>query len=228
MYIDDNNFHFPRSHVIEPDIRDTNRLLAKDTIPALGGLNPDPSLLEWLPTAEKRPLFPYLKPSEVFRCASDKGQFKTMCPYCRFPNYKPTNWKMVGCSYQYNGSRPALLLGGGFRECPNLDEYERMGSRPENWAPSPSRFILMHEPPAAIYGCSGHGAEWHQWHHSGIKTDFEDPAYAPQQFISPVLFVDGHAATHNFSKQLSTDPYFPYEQTRDWMWYKPIKPLQVP
>ena len=45
----------------------------------------------------------------------------------------------------------------------------------------------MHEPPARIYGCSVHGQEWHQWHYACTKTDFEDPVYAPQQFVSPVL-----------------------------------------
>jgi len=44
---------------------------------------------------------------------------------------------------------------------------------------------------------------------------------APPQFISPILFVDGHTAVHNFSKALTVDPYYPYEETKDWMWYKP-------
>jgi len=44
---------------------------------------------------------------------------------------------------------------------------------------------------------------------------------APPQFISPILFVDGHTAAHNFSKALTVDPYYPYEETKDWMWYKP-------
>ena len=25
----------------------------------------------------------------------------------------------------------------------------------------------------------------------------------------------------NFSKSLSIDPYYPYEPTKDWIWYKP-------
>ena len=28
---------------------------------------------------------------------------------------------------------------------------------------------------------------------------------------------------HNSSKSLSEDPYFPYEATKDWMWYKPSR-----
>jgi hypothetical protein len=36
-----------------------------------------------------------------------------------------------------------------------------------------------------------------------------------------VLFVDGHAALHDFSKSVMTDPYYPYEETKDWQWYQP-------
>lgn len=27
-------------------------------------------------------------------------------------------------------------------------------------------------------------------------------------------------AVHNFSKALAVDPYYPYEETKDWIWYK--------
>jgi hypothetical protein len=43
-----------------------------------------------------------------------------------------------------------------------------------------------------------------------------------QRFISPILFTDGHAASHDFSRALKTDPEFPYEATPGWMWYKPM------
>ena len=52
-------------------------------------------------------------------------------------------------------------------------------------------------------------------------TDFLDPRVAPALFKSPILFVDGHAAFYDFSKVLMTDPWFIYEETRDWVWYKP-------
>ncbi len=56
-----------------------------------------------------------------------------------------------------------------------------------------------------------------------------DPRLAPQRFISPVLFIDSHAAFHNFSRSLSENPYYPYEATKDWMWYKPAdnKPIKA-
>jgi prepilin-type processing-associated H-X9-DG protein len=46
---------------------------------------------------------------------------------------------------------------------------------------------------------------------------------APFTFVSPILFVDGHTAIHNFSRALKTDPYHPYEPTKDWIWYEPLR-----
>jgi hypothetical protein len=42
-----------------------------------------------------------------------------------------------------------------------------------------------------------------------------------QKFISPILFVDSHSASHDFTHALKDDPDFPMEPTKDWMWYKP-------
>ncbi|MFN7141984.1 MAG: hypothetical protein ACK4UN_21905 [Limisphaerales bacterium] len=46
---------------------------------------------------------------------------------------------------------------------------------------------------------------------------------APRNFISPVLFADGRVQVHNFTKALTEDPYYPFEETADWMWYKPAR-----
>jgi len=62
---------------------------------------------------------------------------------------------------------------------------------------------------------------WFQWHQSVRGTEFLDPKVAPGRFISPILFVDGHTAAHNFTKSLADDPLYPYEPTADWVWYKP-------
>ncbi len=200
-------------------------LTPKATCATLGGFNPIPQLLCILPSAEKRPLYDYLKPSEVFRCPADKGQAKTPCPltggrHIPLHNFKPTKWEAAGCSYDYNAEPLMVLEGGGLKEA-NFKYMYTIASRSESAIPEPSRFILMHEPPARIYGCPTHGPEWYQWHFSRIPSDISDPVYARQQFISPVLFADGHAAVHNFSKSLSTDPFFPYEPTKDWIWYIP-------
>jgi prepilin-type processing-associated H-X9-DG protein len=63
---------------------------------------------------------------------------------------------------------------------------------------------------------------WTQWHYSLGASDIEDPFYARERFVSPILFVDGHVSIHNFTKALTEDVYFPYERTKDWVWYQPI------
>jgi prepilin-type processing-associated H-X9-DG protein len=61
---------------------------------------------------------------------------------------------------------------------------------------------------------------WYQWHRARAGNEFRDPRLAPSLFYSPVAFMDGHVAIHNFSKSLQKDPYHPFEETRDWIWYK--------
>jgi len=95
----------------------------------------------------------------------------------------------------------------------------------EAWVQDSVRFILFYEPPAAPQVCHGQPPlfkpRWYQWHRYRGRSDFLDPRFAPGQFYSPVLFVDGHAKVLNFTKALTTDPYYPFEETRDWIWYKP-------
>jgi len=68
LYTDDNGSKFPPSHVFEPNGK------LKNCVYAVGGK--DPRTLDNLcsPSPEIRPLYPYLKRSEVFRCSADKGQ----------------------------------------------------------------------------------------------------------------------------------------------------------
>jgi hypothetical protein len=94
-----------------------------------------------------------------------------------------------------------------------------MGRRID-WIPNPSKFILVYEPPARLYAM-GETPEWYQWHYRGRASDVSDIRNAPPRFYSPILFVDGHSQFLNFSKSLQDDPLFPYEETKDWMWYKP-------
>jgi NDP-sugar pyrophosphorylase family protein len=41
-----------------------------------------------------------------------------------------------------------------------------------------------------------------------------------QRFVSPILFVDEHAAKHDFTAALKTDPQYPIEETKEWVWYQ--------
>jgi len=45
---------------------------------------------------------------------------------------------------------------------------------------------------------------------------------APGNFYSPILFVDGRARFHNFTRSLCVNPYYPFEETPEWIWYKPL------
>ena len=214
LYTDDHNSKFPPTYVNET----TPPFDPKETRQALGGFDPAPPWLVAYPTAGVRPLYNYMRPSEVYRCPLDKGQ---ACWPCKpVPELKPSNWKTIGCSYHYNSGNLIYPNGGGFRQTP-ADAANGLAEKNESWVPSPERYILAHEPPARVYVCTCDIALWHQWHFVRGPSDIFDPQLARQDFISPVLFVDGHVAQHNFSKSLSTDPYYPYEETKNWIWYKP-------
>jgi len=182
-----------------------------------GGADPIPKLTEYYALARSRPLYNYMKPSDVYRCPVDKGQDVPNC----ISRFKPSNFSAIGCSYQYNAGGLATLTDGGFKKTPE-DPSDGLASKSETWVKNPELYIMMHEPPARPYGCKDVGAQWYQWHYVRGSSDIWDPIYARAQFVSPVLFVDLHVAVHNFSKSLMTDPFYPYEQTKDWAWYKPL------
>jgi prepilin-type N-terminal cleavage/methylation domain-containing protein len=199
--------------------------------PASGGRDALPGCLtENHGLAKDRNLYPYLKESEVFRCPMDKGKISEDC--CEHPQTTllPSCWETRGYSYQMNSGGPiGIPLPSTL--ITNAGTIFRHG---EGWTPDTTRFILFYEPPASPQVC--HCKEppcagpiphfvpqWYQWHRNRGKTAFTDPRIAPGNlFISPILFVDGHTRILNFSKSLCTDPYYPFEQTSDWMWYKDI------
>jgi prepilin-type N-terminal cleavage/methylation domain-containing protein len=68
LYVDDNRDTFPQRIIYEPD--GTPKLVDY----AIGGKDPRTTNGFCYPSAEIRPLYPYLKKSQVFRCPADKGQ----------------------------------------------------------------------------------------------------------------------------------------------------------
>jgi hypothetical protein len=167
-----------------------------------------------------RPLYPYLGRSGVFNCPADKGLVhRTVGDPDRMP-LKSSLYSTIGCSYQYNGdSCLPFLTGGGYRQEP----AGLLPGQIESWVQEPAMYIMMYEPPARMW-CGKETGMWSQWHYSLGVSDIEDPLYARQSFISPALFVDGHVSVHNFTKALTADIYFPYERTKDWVWYQPLSP----
>lgn len=164
--------------------------------------------------AEVRPLFPYMRPSEVFRCTEDRGWL--MALELRRPIVcKPTSWEVTGCSYVYSG--------GGLPTKFPWDGWIQV--RPASWVPDPSRFILLCEPPAMQVGINNPSphwvyTHWHEWRGWQDVLDVDMPK-DKSKFISPIAFVDGHVKREDFTYNIQTTRPYVFEETKEWMWYKP-------
>ena len=221
LYQQDNQSLFPSARAARRDA--SGQIIGMvDTRYTLGGRtqkNDDHALNNYA-IKEERPLNRYVSTAESFRCPSDRGVAVQVCNNCPLMEGE-TKWQALGCSYVYNAAAftklatPPTLL-------PQQDADEGLASKAEDWPPEPARYILLYEPPARPWGCPNAAAIWVQWHRSRGKHEFTDPTLAPQRFISPILFVDGHVKIHNFSKALTVDPTHPYEPQPDWIWYRPL------
>ncbi len=214
MYRDDHDSRFPPKVVWEPLPGAPNTWVGRDVQFALGGHDPAPPLNAWSASAAARPLNAYVAPSAVYRCSRDKGQSAL--------GIRPSNYEALGSSYHYNAGGLPVPQGGGFRT-PPADPWDGLAGKPESYVSQPVRHILLHEPPARPYARPDGTLFWYQWHRHAGRYEFQDPAFAGGRFVSPILFVDGHAATHNFTRALTVNPFYPYEPTADWMWYEPLR-----
>ncbi len=195
----------------------------------MGGIEPSDShehYYDWFPSAGARVLNRYAG-ANAFRCPTDRGMTcLSDAPGCIVHSSFPSLWEMTGCSYHYNAGgliSPQSTNGGNsVTRLPQADAVRGLAGKTEAWVDDPQRFLLMHEPAARpYYKPTPDIFRWTQWHRAGGATDFADPALAGTPFFSMTAFVDGHAALHDFSTALKDDPYFPYEPTSDWIWYKP-------
>ena len=168
-----------------------------------------------------RDLYPYLKPSQVFHCPEDKGEdFRPDSLY-----FGPTLFHAWGCSYQLNTA-------------PWMDtRHPVQGTLPgkrEDWVHDPTKYILVYEPPARpklklighnICRLEPQRAQYHfHWHfNAGLSTvNNWQFSYDQQKYLSPILFVDGHAAQHDFTPALKDDPTYPTEEMPNWIWYQTV------
>ncbi len=177
----------------------------------VGGNDPDP-YHRFMAPAIHRPLYPYIPfSSKVFRCAADQGQDENALFEGTAVNgyWKPSNYQTLGCSYCYN----AHTWGNDTLQ-PVLDEYMLAGKK-ENWVTDPSRMIMMYEPPAMWY------FNYYRWHYARGNTMVKTLDGGEKGFISPILFVDGHTSSFDFTQALTPDPTHPLEPTKHWYWYEP-------
>lgn len=194
-------------------------------IPVAGGRDPLPGCLTLNHDyATNRNLYPYLGISEVFRCPEDQGKFTEHCHLHPTTTLWPSCWETRGFSYELNYGFPNGLPIPATRK----PIAGSILGKPETWLSDPSRYILFYEPPAALEVCHDtppmFRPRWFQWHRKRANSEFLDPRLAPGLFYSPILFADGHARILNFTRALCTDPYYPFEPTSDWVWYKPYEP----
>lgn len=199
----------------------------QDTLPAwwrncIGGRDGRPDTVGAIPSASRRPLFPYIKAFELFHCPADRGTVEGVKPQPPI-TMKPTCWEIAGCSYYYNGELPP------FHRFPAEGEFVNPPKK-IGWVPNPALFILTYEPPAGVVLPIRVDGAWmnqfQHWHYCPAPIDWTDtPEIAlprdPYKFISPIGFVDGHAAVHDFTRSIRSDPHYPMEATKDWVWYKP-------
>jgi prepilin-type processing-associated H-X9-DG protein len=149
----------------------------------------------------------------------DKGKISEDCHIHPETTLLPSCWETRGFSYELNAGTPNGLPLPSTLKIPAGSIF----GKDDGWIPEPSKFILFYEPPAAVQVCHKglFKPRWYQWHQARSTSDFLDPKLAPAQFLSMVLFADGHAKIHDFVGTLRTDPYYPYEETKQWIWYKP-------
>ena len=223
LYAGDYRDRFPPARVKEENGE------SKPVKLTIGGNDPNGLLILDMPSAKIRPLHPYLKPSEVFHCPKDHGMALVITDIgpTRLMA-KPTCWESVGCSYIYNIGKPP-----SFRTKLPLEDSDGLAGKTSAWIPDPSRYILMHEPPAATMGCSvdvdgehysADDLQYHFWHYSGdARPDAarHDIPNESRKFMAPLLFVDGHVGFFDFTKTIKADSFYICEPTKDWIWYKP-------
>ena len=155
MYADDNFDTLPPrdNQQFEPNVaRYTNYAVG------LGGKDQSATISPFVARAKTRPLYPYVPAFDTFRCPADKGQ---NFPPGTGPNgdpWTPSDYEALGCSYRFNG----YLWANPTRQIA-ADPIYNLAGKKEHWAPNPALFIMVHEPPAFIYGDPGNKFVFH-WH----------------------------------------------------------------
>jgi len=206
MYLTDNLDTFPPFNADQP--RQTG---GTNFASALGGQDPSPAAKDFYPSAANRLLAKYVPAAATFRCPADKG-LDTSAATGYPPDY-PSCYQSIGSSYRFNG-----LLHADTALVPEDPNYN-LCLKKESWAPTPSRFIMMHE--QAGYPHDGLFVHWHRSTGQGQMIAAADLVRDPDRFLAPTLFANAHAQVCDFTSAFKKNPNRPLEETKDWIWYKP-------
>src|SRR5205085_7759050 len=107
----------------------------------------------------------------------------------------------AGNSYRYNHNVRPWLDPSWQTFQAQADPVKGLAEKTVAWVPTPSRFVLLAEPPALPYGGKDDGVPtWTIWHFCRGLSSVHSTADIPQKAFSPILFVDSHVAVHYFSQ----------------------------
>src|ERR1051326_3888225 len=202
LYAGDHEDRFPQREVFEENG------VAKDVKLAIGGNDPAGERIRNFPSAEVRPLYKYLKRSDVFHCPKDHGFASFVTTFgSTYLDAKPSCWGTLGCSYVYNIEGPPCF--DNLTRLPQ-ESAEGLAGKGSSWVPVPSKYILMYEPPAGTIKCLSNDGDkefksdwgYQFWHYSGEgHTDihWHDIESDQRKFVAPLLFVDGHVRFFDFT-----------------------------
>jgi len=202
MYRDDNLDRFPPSPVNWGPFQ-------------YGGGDPAWRILADTPNliaATNRPLWAYLAGGESFHCAADRGMDLRPDYAAPFQDI----FRVIGTSYRYN-----IVSWWATKET-LADPDKGLIEKPASWVADPSRYVLLSEPPALPFqNAVGSGDLYFLWHFNTGPGTLRSPKDIHQKVVSPILFVDGHVAVHDFTKSVKSG--WPAEPTANWVWYKPAR-----
>ena len=200
MYRDDNNTRFPPLGPTSGQFE-------------FGGGDPDRNRPEsaLALAATNRPLWPYTKCRELFKCPADRG-------YGALGSFKPANsaFAVDGASYRYNANPWC------YTRLPLADEINGLAGKPDSWIPDPVRHIVMADRQALPYEDSP-GVFWYDsWHYpSGPASAILDFKNLSKKTVAPVLFIEGHVKSFNLKQHFRNTVPWIAEPTPDWIWYMP-------
>ena len=213
MYLNDNLDTFPPFNAQQPLEADGTNFAS-----ALGGQDPKPAWSAFFPPAANRHLAKYVPAAGTFRCPADKGLDDKGADISAATAFLggayPSCYQTIGCSYRLNGMLHASPFLGA------EDPVYNLCLKKEGWAPSPWRFIMIHE--QAGYPHDDWFVHWHRSSGRGQMIAATDLVRDPERFLSPTLFVDAHAQVCDFTSAFKKNFYHPLEETKDWIWYKPL------